>query len=176
MEGNAVFLDKLPYNDVLIITDAAAKAAKEPGWAGKPTEELTKFFESMQRQVQSSPVAPEPAVVLTNISANDSGTFGGELPAGLYAIHAYREVTTEDPVSSSLGVTITWTHNGKSLSRPLSTFSGTPQQDTDTATDVSVIETDPNTSIGYVLAYASNTAALARFSLSMIAELLQTIS
>lgn len=168
--GTNVFLRALPYNDVLIILKGDD--------AGKPTDEFAKWAESLQRQTGNAPVAPVPAVQFrqadgTQIVANVSGNFGS-LQAGLYTIKAYREVVVEDPVSSSLALTITWTHNGKALTRTLSAFTGAPQQDTDTATDVTVVEIDANTTIGYSFVYASNTPGLAAFEATLIAQLDQS--
>ena len=164
----AVFLRNLPYNDVLIVMKGKD--------AGKPTDEFTKWSESVERQSSASPVAPEPSEQLEDISASTSGTLGGDIPAGIYAVYAYREVTTQDPVSSSLALALSWTHNGKALTRTLTAFGGAPQAITDTVGDVAVIEIDPNTPISYTLTYASNTPALARFQCVLIANLLQTLS
>ena len=163
----SLFLRKLPYNDVLIVMKGKD--------AGKPTDEFTKWSESVERQSSASPVAPEPSEQLEDIAASDSGTLGGDIPAGLYAVYVYREVTTADPVSSSLAVAISWTHNGKALTRTLSAFSGAPQTVNDTVSDVTVIEIDANTPISYTLPYASNTPGVARFQCVLIANLLQTL-
>ena len=164
----AVFLRKLPYNDVLTIMEGKD--------AGKPTDEMAKWAESMERQSSASPVAPQPAEQLENISASTAGTLGGDIPAGIYAIYAYREVVIADPVSSSLALSIGWTHNGKALTRSLSAFTGAPQTINATASDVTVVEIDPNTPISYTLTYASNTPGLGRFQCSLIANLLQNVS
>ena len=180
----SVFLRKLPYNDKLVITKGDTVTDPRTGHAriataddeGKPTDEMAKWAESMERQSSAAPVAPEPAVQLENIAASDSGTLGGDIPSGIYAVYAYREVLVADPVSSSLALSIGWTHNGKALTRTLSAFSGSPQTVNDTVSDVTVIETDPNTPISYTLTYASNTPGVARFQCSLIGNLLQTLS
>lgn len=164
----ALFQRPLPNNDVLIVLKGEH--------AGKATDEFTKWAEGLERQSAASPVAPEPAAQLENISVSTSGTLGGDIPSGLYVIYAYREVVIADPVSSSLQIAIGWTHNGKSLTRTLSAFGGAPQTVNDTASDVTVIETDPNTAISFTITYASNTPLLARFQASLIANLLQTLS
>lgn len=164
----AVFLRKLPFNDILIILKGAD--------AGMATDEFVKWAESIERQSNASPVAPEPAVQLTDIGATVSGNFGGTLPAGIYQINAYRECTTEDPVSSAFDLEIQWTHNGKAMTRQLSSFAMAAPTDTDSLGDTTVIEIDPNTTIGYSLVYASNTPGLAQYAASLIANLLQTIS
>lgn len=163
-----LFLRKLPFNDQLILMRGED--------AGKATDELVKWAESIQRQSGASPVAPQPGEQITDITASTSGTFGGNLSAGLYAIYAYREVVVADPVSSSLALALAWTHNGKAMTRNLSAFSGAPQTINDSKSDVEVVEIDPNTTISYTLTYASNTPDLAEFQCSLIANLLQTFS
>lgn len=166
--SSGVFIRALPYNDELIIVKGND--------AGKATDEMAKWAESIQKQSNASPVAPTPAVQIEAIQASTSGTLGGSIPAGIYAIYAYREVVAADPVSSSLALSIQWTHNGKALTRTLSNFAGAPQTINDSASDVTVIEIDPNTPISYTLVYASNTAGLAEFQCSLIANLLQALS
>lgn len=180
MVGTTIFLRALPFNDVLIVTKGSKANRKNlpAGFSdeGKATDELVKWANSIELQAAHSPVAPEPVTRLENVAASESGNLGGTFPAGFYRVNVYREVVSEDPVSSGCDVTILWTHNGKSLSRALSAFSGAPQQDTDSASDVTMIEIDPNTTIGYQITYASNTPGLAEFQVTMLAELLQTLS
>ena len=164
----AVFLRDFPYNDAIV--------GKSGVDAQKATDELIKWAESITRQSEASPVLPQPVTRLIDVAANASGNLGGVDTAGVYRISAYREVTTADPVSSSLGVDIAWTHNGKALARTLSAFSGAPQAITDTASDVSVIEIDAGTAISYALTYASNTPGLGKFQVVLAAELIQTVS
>lgn len=171
--GTGLFIRALPYNDILINTKGKD--------AGKPTDEMAKWAESVQRQTGASPVAPDPAAQLgvapdPPIQQSRSGTLGGDIPAGLYAVYVYREVIVADPVSSSLNGSINWTHNGKAMTRALSAFAGAPQTINDSAGDVLVIEIDPNTPISYTLTYASNTPGLAEFQASLLANLLQTLS
>lgn len=169
----ALFVRALPYNDALIELKGEN--------AGKATDELAKWAESIQRQAAASPVAPDPAAQLgappnTGINASTSGTLGGDIPAGMYAIYVYREVRVQDPVSSGLDGSINWTHNGKALTRALSSFSGAPQTVNDSVGDVIVIEIDPQTAISYTLTYVSNTPQLAEFQATLLANLLETVS
>ena len=144
---------------------------------GRPTRELNDWIElSLLSQLQASPVRVQPAEVLTGIIGNTVGTLGGDQVAGLYRVTAYREVTIADPVSSGLAIDIAWTHNGKAMTRTLSPFAGAPQVITDSAGDVTAMEIDPGTPISYTLTYASNTPGLAQFSVTMSAELVQTIA
>ena len=163
----SLFLRRFPYNDVIVELKGEH--------AGKSTDELSRWVESIEQQADASPTRPQPAEELTNVSASDTGTLGGDQAAGLYRVSAYREVTTADPVSSSLAVVIGWTHNGKALTRTLPAFGGTPQTINDTQGDTTVIQIDPGTVISYTLAYLSNTPALARFDVTLMAELLQTV-
>lgn len=171
--GTTLFLRKFPFNDDVVYIKGQ--------FSGKATEDLVRWAESVERQTGASPVAPEPAVQLgappdAGITATESGNFGGSLTAGLYRVNAYREVRVTDPVSSSLAIELQWTHNGKALIRNLSAFAGAPQTVNDSAGDVTIIEIDPQTTIGYTATYASNTAALAQFQVTLLAELLQTLS
>lgn len=163
----ALFLRKFPFADVIVLLKGKD--------AGKCTDELIRWAESIEHQADASPTRPQPAENLTNIGASNSGTLGGDQAAGLYRVSVYREVTTADPVSSSLAVAIGWTHNGKALTRTLAAFAGAPQTINDTQGDTLVIKIDPGTTISYTLTYASNTPGLARFSAALVAELLQTV-
>lgn len=164
----ALFARDFPFNDLIVLLSGKDK--------GKSTQELQDWAATLLRQAEASPVRPQPAEVLTDVVANAMGTLTGVEAAGLYRVTAYREVTVADPVSSSLAIAISWTHNGKALTRTLSAFTGAPQTTTNTAGDVTAIEIDPGTTISYALTYASNTPGLAQFSVTMSAELLQTIS
>lgn len=178
--AGGLFLRALPFDDELIITKDGTGSrqglAPKVSDIGKATDSLSKWAESIQRQAAASPVAPTPAEQIQSIVASSAGTIGGTIPSGIYAVYAYREVIAVDPVNSSLGLEITWTHNTKAMTRMLSAFTGAPQAITDSVGDVAIIETDPNTTIGYVLTYASNTPGLAEFAASLLANLLQTTS
>lgn len=142
----------------------------------KAADVLVRYEEQVvQQRLDESPQRVQAAEVLTNIAASDVGTLGGDQSAGLYRVTAYREVTTQDPVSSSLALVISWTHNGKALNKTLAAFGAAPQTIFDTAVDVIAVQIDPGTPISYTLTYASNTPALARFACTMSAELLQAI-
>lgn len=142
----------------------------------KPADVLVRWEEqTLQNRVDASPYRVQDAEVLTDIAASAAGTLGGDQTAGLYRVSAYREVTVQDPVSSSLALVIAWTHNSKALTRTLAAFTGAPQNVNSTVGDVTAIEIDPGTPISYTLTYASNTPGLARFSCSLSAELLQSI-
>lgn len=169
----ALFLRKLPFNDVLILLKGEH--------AGKATDEMARWGEGIQRQASAAPVAPNPAERLgapaagPPLTASASGTIGGAIPSGMYTVYVYREVLVADPVSSSLNGTINFTHNGKALTRSLATFGGAPQTINDNIGDVIPIETDPNTGISYTLTYASNTPALAGFQVTLLANLMETV-
>lgn len=179
MATGSLFIRPLPFDDELIITKSGAGQrqglAPKPTDVGKATDALSKWAEGIQRQAGASPVSPNPAEHLTAIVGSSAGTIGGAIPAGIYVVYAYREVIAADPVSSSLGLTLSWTHNGKAMTRTLSAFGGAPQTVNDSVGDAEVIVIDPNTSIGYTLTYASNTPGLAQFEAFLMANLLQTI-
>lgn len=153
------------FNEPFPSRDAIVKPSR------KATETLVRWQEqSLQERVDRTPFRVEVEAELT-VDASTSGNLGGDQVAGLYRIVAYREVTTADPVSSSLALVIGWTHNGKALTRTLSAFAGAPQTINDTAGDVAVIETDAGTPISYTITYASNTPGLAQFVVTLVAEL-----
>jgi hypothetical protein len=162
-----LFLRKFPFNDTIVILEGENR--------GKSTDELSRWVESIEQQADASPTRPQPAEVLLNISASETGTLGGIDAAGLYRVTVYREVRTPDPVSSALNGSINWTHNGKALTRALAAFGGAPQTINDTIGDTCVVQIDPGTAISYTLTYASNTPALARFDATLMSELLQTV-
>lgn len=164
----SLFLREFPFADPIVETEGKH--------VGKATQVLTDWAASLERQSGASPVQPNPPIVITDVQANDSGTLGGLESAGLYRVSVYREVTTADPVSSSLAIVLAWTHNGKALTRTLSTFAGAPQTVTDTASDVEMMEVDPGTSISYALTYVSNTPGSARFTVTMTAELVGAVA
>lgn len=163
----ALFLRKFPFADLIVILQGKD--------AGKCTDELIRWAESIEQQADASPARPQPAEALTDLSVSASGTLGGDQAAGLYRVSVYREVEIADPVSSSLNGSINWTHNGKALTRNVSAFAGAPQTINDTAGDTIVIQIDPGTVISYTLTHVSNTPGLARFTATLMAELLQTV-
>ena len=164
----SLFLRQFPFDDLIIETQGQH--------FGKASQVLTDWSASLERQAGASPVQPNPPILLTDVQANGSGVLGGLESAGLYRVSVYREVTTADPVSSSLTIDLAWTHNGKALTRTLSLFAGAPQTVTDTASDVEMMEVDPGTSISYTLTYVSNTPGAARYSVTMAAELVGAVA
>jgi hypothetical protein len=163
----ALFLRRFPFDDVLVLLKGEN--------AGKATDELVKWGESVGRQADASPTRPQAYQPITGIGASASGTLGGEDVSGVYRVTVYREVTTADPVSSALNGSINWTHNSKAMTRALSAFGGGLQSILDSAGDTLEIQIDPGTAISWTLVYASNTPGLARFTATLIAELLQTV-
>lgn len=164
----ALFLRDFPFDDIIV--ELKGKAA------GKSSQTFNDWAASLTRQSEASPVRPQPAEVLADVQANGSGTLGGSQAAGLYRVTGYAEVTTADPVSSSLRVDLGWTHNGKAMTRLLFNFAGAPQTTTDSTGAVAPIAIDPGTSISYTITYASNTPGVARYDLILSAELIQTIA
>lgn len=157
------------YNEPFPSRDAIVKSSR------KSADVFTRWNEqSLLNRVDRTPFRVQSSDQLTNIGASTSGTIATEQAGGLYRVSVYREVTTADPVSSSLAIALGWTHNGKSLTRTLSAFTGAPQTVNDTAGDSVVIEIDAGTPISYTVTYASNTPGLARFEATLMAELLES--
>jgi hypothetical protein len=157
------YREPFPSNDVIVDKH------------GRPTDQLTDWVElGLERALQAAPIRLQPTEVLTDVSASDSGTLGGDETAGFYRVSGYREVTVADPVSSSLTLTIGWTHNSKALTRTFN-FGAAPQTVNDTDGVVTVVQIDPGTVISYTLTYLSNTPAMARFDVTLSAELIQSL-
>lgn len=129
--------------------------------------------QSLLERVNRTPFRVQSSELLEDIGASTTGAIATEQAGGLYRVSVYREVTTQDPVSSSLAIVIGFTHNGKAMTRNLSAFAGAPQTTADSVGDSVVIEIDAGTPISYTLTYASNTPGLARFEATLMAELLE---
>ena|SRR5688572_18688367 len=158
------------YNEPFPSRDVIVKKSR------KASDTFIRYSEqSVEQRLARTPFRVQPFDTLTDVSASGSGTIATDQISGVYRVSVYREVTTADPVSSSLAVSVQWTHNGKALTRTLPAFGAAPQTVNDSAGDATVIEIDPGTPISYTYTYASNTAGLARFDLTIGAELLQAI-
>ena len=129
--------------------------------------------QSLQTRIQASAYRVPSISPMTNVQGSGAGVLVANATAGQYRISAYREVEVADPVSSSLAITIGFTHGTKALIRQLSAFAGAPQTINDNAGDTVVIDVDAGTPISFTLVYASNTPALARFYVSLTPELVQ---
>ena len=156
------------YNEPFPSRDAIVKKSR------RSTDVFTRWNEqALLERVSRTPFRVQSSEMLENVGASTSGSIATEQSGGLYRVSAYREVTTTDPVSSSLALAVSWTHNGKAMTRTLTAFAGAPQTTADSVGDSAVIEIDAGTPISYTLTYASNTPALARFEVTLMAELLE---
>ncbi len=166
--------EPFPSRDA-IVTVTVGEGDQAQTFKGFPTDDLIRWMEqSLLQRVQNTPFRLQGADELTSIDASTAGTLGGDQVAGLYRVSVYREVTTADPVSSSLQITLTWTHNGATCSRVLSSFAGAPQVLGDNASNTELVQVDPGTPILYTLTYAS-AGGVGRFTATLTAELVQPI-
>lgn len=156
------------YNEPFPSRDAIVKRSR------RSTDVFTRWNEqALLERVSRTPFRVQSSEMLEDVGASTSGSIATEQAGGLYRVSVYREVTTADPVSSSLACVLAWTHNGKAMTRTLTAFAGAPQTTASNVGDSSVIEIDAGTPISYTLTYASNTPALARFEVTLMAELLE---
>ena len=126
--------------------------------------ELVNLVQAGAQQIGSS-------VNLTNQNAAIAST-PVPLPAlanGLYRLSWYARVTAADGVSSSLGVTFTWT-DGTTPSKAFPALTG----DTTTTADGNsvMVLVDQNTAVNYSTSYASNTPNKMHYKLSVQVEAL----
>ena len=127
--------------------------------------ELVAIVSSGAQQIGST-------VNLTNQSAAIAST-PVPLPAlanGLYRLSWYARVTAADGVSSSLGVSFTWTDGGVSPTKTFTALTG----DTTTTADGNqvIVLIDQNTPVNYATSYASNTPNKMHYKLSVQVEAL----
>lgn len=127
------------------------------------------LFTSVVQQIANAPQI-YPAVSLTAQSAA-IGTTPIPLPSlasGAYRITWYLEKTVADGVSSSVQVTINWTHNTKSLS--LSGAALTTDTTLAVQSNSITVLIDAASPISYTTAYASNTPAKMTYQLFVLVE------
>ena len=85
------------------------------------------------------------------------------LSGGTLRVAWYARITTRDPVSSSLTVTIAWIEGGVALTLSGAAMVGNLTTTVQSGTiDIAI---DPGTAITYATAYASNTPGTMRYSL-----------
>ncbi len=127
------------------------------------------LFTSVVQQIANAPQV-YPAVSLSTQSAA-IGTTPIPLPSlatGAYRITWYLEKTVADGVSSSVQVTISWTHNTKSLS--LSGAALTTDTTLAVQSNSITVLIDAASPISYSTAYASNTPGLMKYQLYILVE------
>lgn len=127
------------------------------------------FFTSLVQQVANAPQFYAP-VAVTNQGASIAPT-PIPLPAlatGLYRVTTYVRITTVDPVSSSLTVSILWTDGGVSCA-----LSGAPMTGNTTNTvqsNTATVQIDAGSPISYSTAYVSNTPGAMKYKLILLVE------
>lgn len=125
--------------------------------------------------VQPIANAPQffPAVNLPATQSASIGTTPIPLPAlaaGFYRVSYYARITTVDPVSSSLTITISWTESAQALS--LSGVAMTGNLVTTVQTGTMLLIIDPSSPISYATTYASNTPGTMKYRLALLVEAL----
>lgn len=88
--------------------------------------------------------------------------------AGWYRVSVYTEITTAATTSSSVTVTITWTHNGKAMTHTFTAFTDNNIQRADLQEGLILVDTA--TAIQVSTAYASVGATAMQYSLNASAE------
>lgn len=128
------------------------------------------FYQQWNQNVNATPVTVGTALRLTGQTAGIGAT-SLRLPqvqGGRYRISWYARITTVDPTSSSLTVTIGWTESGLALSASGAAMTGNT---TFTVQSGSVFaEIDGNSPITYSTAYVSNTPGAMGYRLSIEVE------
>jgi hypothetical protein len=126
-------------------------------------------------RLSASPVLAEPPVVLTDKNTTQADTIGGTQSAGFYQVNAYLECTTADGGGAPTAqLTLTWTHNGKVLTRTYTALSGSNVANT--RGEVDVIQIDGGTPVDYTIVYtAGATPLLFKFSATLSLTLVASI-
>ena len=163
------FNEGFPANDEIVGPDR------------KATPIFSRYFEqSLQRRVDASPVRTDPVTPVpaaggsTNLS--ESGNIGGSQSSGFYQVNAYLETVIEDIGGTpEAELTITFTHNGKSLSRIYPALDGTSVSNCVGVADT--IQVDPATTVGYVITRTDGTTpGLFAYMASIALTLIQPIA
>jgi hypothetical protein len=158
-------IEPFPSNDIIVKR------------SGKAADALVDWIDrNLQPRLQATPqVGPDAARIADGNAAVVAPTpIGAEQSAGLYRFTYYAEVLVPDGVSSSLQLTITWTHNGKTLQRVYPAMTG----DTIVTSQgiVDAVEIDGGSTVSYSLAYASNTPGSMHYQIAIALELLRVMS
>lgn len=128
------------------------------------------FQASVFNTLRSTPAVFATRVNLTGQNAS-IGTTNISLPAlvaGQYILSYYARITTPDPASSSLTVTLGWTESAVPL-----TYSGaaiTGNTVTTLQSGVLMILADGNTPLNFSTTYASGTAGFMKYRISVIVQ------
>lgn len=150
-----------PTKDSLIEQSETDPARRDPFYIAKGWKA---WLDALVALVQST-LQFLKLVTLTNQHASIGATsvpLGG-VTSGLYQVSWYARITTVDPVSSSLTVTILWTEGGTALS--VIGTAMTANLTTTVQSGVVDVQLDANAAISYATAYVSNTPGTMRYSL-----------
>lgn len=159
------------FNEPFPSRDAIVKPSR------KADDPLVRWTEqSLLERVELTPFRVTQNGEALQVNSSSSTTLGGDQTSGQYRVTLYAEVVTADPVSQSLTLTITWTHNAKPLSRALAAFTGAPMTTLQTVGFTEVIAIDAGTPIGLQWTYASNTPGLGVFEVIANAELVEALA
>lgn len=88
---------------------------------------------------------------------------------GAYRINVYTRITVPATVNSSAQITIGWTEDGQTCTRPLTANTGNAVDSTES--DVEMINVDGGTAITYSVAYASNAAGMQAKAVMVVEQL-----
>ena len=139
-----------------------------------PTYGLSKEWGNWLQTSLVAGVATAPTVYAPVILANQSASIGSTpmplptLGTGFYRLSYYAEITTADAVSSSLQITVAFTHNTKALQ--LQGLAITGNTTTSIQTNVWTFQIDGASPVSYSTVYASNTAGQMKYSLALVLE------
>lgn len=127
-------------------------------------------------RLQASPVLAEALTPLPDQNAAAAGTLGVNLSGGLYRVDAHTVITVVDPVANSVQLTLGWTLNGLAYTETFTVLNsivlgaaGTRQS------AIFAMQVDPNTSVTYAYAYASNTPNAMHWQAALGLTLIGTI-
>lgn len=135
-----------------------------------PSKEFGNWLQtSIVQNVANAPTT-FPTVSLTGQSAS-IGTTPIPLPAlatGLYRVTYYTRITTVDPVSSSLIISVSWTESTLALSSSGPALTGNLVTSLQSGT--LMVQSDAAAPISYATTYVSNTPGTMKYRLTLLVE------
>lgn len=131
--------------------------------------------EALLARLTASPVLAESPTQVVDANTTLFDTFGATQSAGFYQVGAYLECTTADGAGvPTAQLAITWTHNGKVLSRIYTALSGSSVANNRGEADV--IQIDGGTPVDWTIVYtAGATPLLFKYSATLSLTLLASI-
>jgi len=137
----------------------------------RPSKTFIDWITSLTQDVDAAPARLD-TVELTAQAASISTTPIGTPDAdGLYRVTFYARITRAATVSSSLTVTLSWTHNGVTVTHSFSAVTGNTT--TTFQSDSLLIRADAATPVSYATTYVSNGATTMQHSLDIVLEQVQ---